>query len=132
VHSRRHTCTQTNSNTTVLQQSVIHKQVQTSLCTHTDIHAHRQTIILLCYNSQSYRNTCRHWCVLVHTQTHSNTTMLQQSVIHKHLQTLVCTGTHRYTQRHTVILRCYNSQSHINTCRHRCALTHKYTHTDTQ
>jgi len=44
VPSHRHTRTQTHSNTTVLQQSVIHKHLQTSLCTHTDIHAHRHTV----------------------------------------------------------------------------------------
>jgi len=42
VHSHRHARTQTQSITTVLQQTVIHKHLQTSLCTHSDIHRDTQ------------------------------------------------------------------------------------------
>ena len=135
-YTHRHT--QTHCNTTVLQHSVIHKHLQTSLCTHRDILAHRHAVILPCYNSQWHINVCRHHYALVHTQTHtqtqSNTTVLQHSVIHKHLQTSLCTSTHTdtHTDRHAVIPTCYKTQWYINTCRHHCALTQTYTHTDTQ
>jgi len=79
--------------------------------------------------------------VTISQSPHTHTHPMTEWVIHKYLQTSMCTGTHTDTHRdrHTVIVPCYNSQWHINThtrrhvrlvlcCPPYLSVTHRHTH----